>query len=153
MSGSSQNTSLTSPPLNKPRNTKLPLDLNLKDMSLNSDPWWEEMDWKELEKSRLSYQYRAEAGSSSAARSRACRRCGRGPGGIRNRGGRAAPTGTTGCTTQNRGLFQGPCVRDKIHRPTVGWGARQREIFGKDASNSRYYRMNAHDSSFLVSLL
>lgn len=85
------------------------------------------MDLKELEKSGLSYQYRAEVGSSSAVRFQACRRCGRGPGGIRNRGGLAAPTGTIICTTHSRGLVQGPHVREQIHRSTVGWGVRQRE--------------------------
>lgn len=79
----------------------------LNDMSLSSNAR-ETVDLKELEKSGLSYQYRAEAGSSSAERSRACRRCGRGPGGIRNSGGLAAPTGTIICTTQNRGLIRGP---------------------------------------------
>lgn len=81
-------------------------------MSLSSNAG-ETVDLKEPEKSGLSYQYRAEAGSSSAERFQACRRCGRGPGGIRNSGGLAAPMGTIICTTQNRGLIQGPCVREQ----------------------------------------
>lgn len=78
----------------------------------------------------LSYQYRAAEGSSSGAQFRACRRCGRGPGGIRNRGGLIAPRGTIACTTQNRGFVQGPCVEQQDTQRSTNplWGGmRQRE--------------------------
>lgn len=109
-------------------------------MSLSSNPG-EKVHLKELEKSGLSYQYRAEAGSSSAARFRACRRCGRGPGGIRNRGGPAAPTGTIICTTQNKGLIQGPCVREQdcgLGSEAVGKGFLGRMLY---LHHCHYYRI------------
>lgn len=108
----------------------------------------------ELEGSGLSYQYRAEAGSSSAARFRACRRCGRGPGGIRNRGGQAAPGAHLYAQPRTGGSFGDLVLGDKMRRSTVGWQVGHRETFGGRLLASITAVTGEFSlSSFLVSLL
>ena len=88
------------------------------------------MGMKERKRSGLSYQYRVAEGSSSGARFQACRRCGRGPGGIRNRDGLIAPMGTIVCTTQKRGFVQGPCVEEQDTQRYTNplWGGMRQRV-------------------------